>query len=277
VFARIISFTTLFIALAVLGYPCCISAADHDLLEVRAVYEFDNGGDGTIDSVILTTNQYNPHGDLTETLHAYYSSTGDLDYTDITTYTYDKHHQRLFAEQRISLSPAWRAVITYTNLARNVTEQIKAVDWDGNGTVDYTEKTTTTLNPDGSAASTVRELFGFAADQRAVTTWTYDYQHHRYVIHASIYYNNVLRGIFQTVVSLDHRRRPISSLQDVDEDADGTTDWSITADYVYDKLGDVVHETSIDWVGLPGGAIRSKVTATFYYARNRRLKLSDEP
>jgi hypothetical protein len=119
------SATNILITLSVLCLVLPVLAGNDNLLEIGAIGEWYHA-DGTISSVGRITNSYDAHGDLAETVVGYYSSTGVLNFAVTTTFTYDKHGNKLFAIQEFSNDPRSRAVITYTNLGSDVSQELKA-------------------------------------------------------------------------------------------------------------------------------------------------------
>jgi len=183
----------LLIVANLLRFGLTATAANGDMLLLGFVSEVTNESTGN-KSVFQTTNVYDVHGDLAQTTAASYSSNGHLDFAQVTTYVYGKHRTLLFAVEESSLSPLWRGVVTYTNLSVDVRQEIKAVDWDGNGTIDYTEITTTNLNRNGTLDSVSWEFDDSQTTSKSVSIWTFDFPHNQYVIDTSDYANGLLRA-----------------------------------------------------------------------------------
>src|SRR4051812_30219169 len=101
---------SLWIAVGLVASTLPAFPANGGMLELGSVVQsFSEGPEGKIVSYSeSTTNIYDGHGDLTQTLLSIHSHNGNSDFR--TTYFYDKRHNRLFANEESSSTPGWRAV-----------------------------------------------------------------------------------------------------------------------------------------------------------------------
>ena len=226
------------------------------------------GEDGTVGSIVTTTNRYDDRGNLVQIVtHWDLDANGTVDQVYMDARTYDKQGNPLLTVAETDFDANGTAdeltTITYTNLNHNQTSEFISVDRGADGTVDLTATRTRTFDNRGNLVQQVTEYDSNGiVDHRSVETWTYDYRNNQMIY---------LSGATKTTYVLNHRGDRISSIREWDLDGDGVAETTQTTTYSFDKFGNLVRWRSEFLMPTPDGVIKSMITATNFYLRRAEV------
>ena len=263
--------------LQLLGLEARDVPAGHTVVETIAT-DFDNNG---VDSFLVVTREYDAHDHLLqETAEFDADADGTPDgLSHSLTQTFD-HRGNLTSSVLIqNFDPGVPALTTETNEYNSrgqLTESARAVDFDGDGTVDFADTTTQTYDAQGNL---IRQeiLFDEGADGifDASTVLEQEFDGHRNLIRSVNTQDVGLDGpdtIVTVIQGFDTHGNLSASLQTEDWDADGVVDFASTRTLSYDTHGNLT--LAVTTSGSPGSTFQVQtLTQTFDAHRNLTMSV----